>query len=244
MAFREELERSGNFLFRWRSYIPLGLIVLVLACILTSPDRAESQDLWLEMTGFAVSLFGLFIRVMVIGYKARGTSGRNTQQQEASVLNTRGMYSMVRHPLYLGNFIIWFGLALMFGEWWMATIVGLIFWVYYERIIFAEEEFLRREFGQEFLDWAEGIPTFIPDFRKWKSPEVSFSWKKALGNEYHGFFAIISAFMVIEVLGDLIREHRFEIDILWAVIFGVGLVTYSVIRYLKRRTHVLDTPDR
>ena len=36
----------------------------------------------------------------------------------------------------------------------MPLLYMLIFTLYYERIIFAEEMFLRREFGQAYLDWA------------------------------------------------------------------------------------------
>ncbi|MGB8874133.1 MAG: hypothetical protein WCC75_12145, partial [Desulfobaccales bacterium] len=45
------------------------------------------------------------------GLPPRGTSGRNTQGQVAETLNTTGIYSLVRNPLYLGNFLIWLGLS-------------------------------------------------------------------------------------------------------------------------------------
>ena len=64
-----------------------------------------------------------------------------------STLNTSGLYSVVRHPLYLGNYLMWLGVALFSRTWWAPVIVSLVFWLYYERIMFAEEEFLRRQFG-------------------------------------------------------------------------------------------------
>lgn len=58
----------------------------------------------------AVSLFGLLIRAVTIGFTPKGTSGRNTKEgQVAEVLNTKGIYSVVRHPLYLGNYFMWLG---------------------------------------------------------------------------------------------------------------------------------------
>ncbi|GAI74444.1 unnamed protein product [marine sediment metagenome] len=39
---------------------------------------------------------------------------------------------------------------------------------YYERIIFAEEEFLRKTFGDSYLKWAEQTPTFLPKCKNWK----------------------------------------------------------------------------
>lgn len=49
------------------------------------------------------------------------------------------MYSIVRNPLYFGNLLIAIGLALLPGVWWLLLIVGLAFFIYYERIIAAEE---------------------------------------------------------------------------------------------------------
>ena len=60
-----------------------------------------------------------------MGFAPRGTSGRNTLGQVAEVLNTSGMYSVVRNPLYLGNFVIWLGLALFIKVWWCILIVVL-----------------------------------------------------------------------------------------------------------------------
>jgi hypothetical protein len=77
------------------------------------------------------------------------------------------MYSVVRHPLYLGNYFQWLGVAMLPRNPWVAVTVSLVFWIYYERIMFAEEEYLRRSFGSEFEEWAARTPAFIPDFAQW-----------------------------------------------------------------------------
>jgi protein-S-isoprenylcysteine O-methyltransferase Ste14 len=89
----------------------------------------------------------------VAGYVPRGTSGRNTRWQVAETLNTTGMYSIVRNPLYLGNFIIVLGILLFVQVWWIVVIGIVGFWFFYERIVFTEEGFLRRKFGTVFLEW-------------------------------------------------------------------------------------------
>lgn len=61
--------------------------------------------------------------------------------------NTTGMYSIVRHPLYLGNFFVGFGIVLICSSVWLAVVFCLLFVVYYERLMFAEEEFLRTSSG-------------------------------------------------------------------------------------------------
>ena len=247
MALREEFESSGNWLFRWRSYLPIAMIVVILLGIQSMEERPpEKIHLLIDMIALCISFIGLGIRVVVVGYKAKKTSGGNVDCQVADVLNTTGMYSLVRHPLYLGNFIIWAGISMVFQTWWMTLLVVLIFWLYYERIAFAEEEFLRKKFKDQYIQWSNGTPAFIPSPKKlhWKSPELSFSWKKVLGKEYAGFFAIILCFTLLKVLISLIKSRSFTLDPIWIYIFSGGLCIYLTLRFLKRCTHVLSTPDR
>lgn len=242
MALREELRKQGNWLFRWRSYLPLIMIVIVLVAMsyFEYPGHSEEyDDIW-EIICMLVSFSGVGLRFFTIGYTPKGTSGTNTRNQIAEILNTAGMYSIVRHPLYLGNFIIWFGLSAFFHLWWFSLIVILIFWLYYERIIFSEEEFLLEKFGNYYSEWAEKTPAFIPDIRKWRSSGMAFSFRKAVKNEYKSLFAVIVSFTVLEIIGDIFVEQRFEIDRMWLLILVIGLIIYTIVRFLKKRTKLLE----
>ncbi len=148
MSLREEIEKQGNWLFRYRSYIsliflPLFLLALKDTEVIEKIFGDSIEDAW-EVFCVVIST-GLFIRCLTIGYVPKGTSGRNTNKQRADRLNTTGMYSVVRHPLYLGNFLIMLGMMMFIQVWWIVIISVLAFWLYYERIIFAEEEFLRKK---------------------------------------------------------------------------------------------------
>ncbi len=173
-----------------------------------------------------MSFLGLGVRILTIGHTPRKTSGRNTSKQVADKLNTTGIYSLVRHPLYLGNFIIWLGISLFAHLWWLTLICTLVFWVYYERIMFAEEEFLKKKFGKEYEDWAGNTPAFIPKMKGWKKPDLPFSMKKVLKGEYNGFFGIIAVFTILEVVGDYFAEGKLELDLMWSLIFGTGFVVF------------------
>jgi hypothetical protein len=162
----------------------------------------------------------------------------------ADVLNTSGMYSVIRHPLYLGNFFMALGPAIFLRIWWVVLFYVLCFWIYYERIVFAEEEFLRSKFGEAYLEWASRIPALVPRLRDWQPPELAFSWRTALKKEYHSLFALIGVLTGMEVIADSLLEKSVHLDLVWVLIFSDGLLFYIVVRVLKKKTRLLDVQGR
>jgi len=246
MALKEELLKAGNWLFRWRSYLPLFLAALFLLAFVnfTYPySNPILEKLW-ELFCFVISLCGIAIRFITIGQVPIGTSGRNTRKQIASSLNREGMYSIVRNPLYLGNSLVLLGISLFIRLWWFTIIIMLVFWLYYERIIFAEEEFLDESFGDSFKEWAGKTPAFIPKFNNWVKPTLPFSYKTAIKREYSTLFMIISVFFSLKVFADLIVNGRIIFDLTWTIIFGAGLALYLILRTIKKRTTWLHVEGR
>ena len=161
MSLAREFQQQGNWLFRWRSYLPiclLGLVGLAMWQVEALSAGYGMHEGWKRIC-IVISFVGLAIRALVIGYVPEQTSGRNTRHQFAATLNTTGMYSIVRHPLYLGNYLIGLGISLVLW-WWMPVIYTLTFWMYYERIMFAEEAYLRQN-GRTFENWARGTPAIL-----------------------------------------------------------------------------------
>jgi len=98
MALQEEFESQGNWLFRYRSFLPLIILVIGWMLYLRRELHPEEFTLYspeLEnyflAAGLAVGLVGLFIRVYTVGHTPRNTSGRNTKEgQVADSLNQTG----------------------------------------------------------------------------------------------------------------------------------------------------------
>lgn len=248
MALIEELEDQGNFLFKLRSYLPLVFLLGGLAVFyhkIVSGGYSEiGFNYWL--ISLAVGLLGLLVRIYTVGHTPKNTSGRNTSEgQLADELNQTGIYSIVRHPLYLGNFLMWLGVAMLSADFWFLVAFTLLYWVYYERIMFAEEAFLRRKFGNLYLDWAAVTPAFIPALNAPKTPKYPFSIKKVLKKEKNGVAALFLLFYVFELVAQfaVTGTLRFETTFwFWGAAISSGV--YLILKLIKKYTDLFEEEGR
>ena len=243
---RNHLESTGNWLFQRRSYLPIVCFTVIIISLLHFhfPYGEHRLDQYWEVLCLTISLSGLVIRILTVGYVPEGTSGRNTKRQKACVLNTTGMYSLLRHPLYLGNFLVWLGISMFARFWWLTLIMVLSFWLYYERIIFAEEKFLQQQFGQQFTDWAKKTRIFLPKFNSWKKPVRPFSLRMVLKREHTTVLLIILLFFTMEEAASLLTTGSFEFDMMWLIILAAGSSQYILFRILKKHTKLLRNPSQ
>ena len=239
MVLQDTFTKQGNWLFRYRGTLPL--IIILVGLIVYSIEIYVERHYFIFTKNYfdqylyfclAVSLIGVFIRIYTVGHTPKNTSGRNVKNQVADTLNTTGIYSVVRHPLYLGNFFSWLGPVLFTGNIWFAVSVCFLFWIYYERIMYAEESFLLNKFGKTYLNWADKVPAFIPNFKLFVKPNTGFNWKKVLKNEKNGILALFMIFSIYDLLGNfLIQNNSFNYVIIFGFVFFI--LMYVLIKILK-----------
>ena len=246
MALVQSLEKQGNFLFKYRGQFPVLLFILVVPFIRTIDYLTLSLDLinYYMYTAIFLSSLGFFIRFYTIGTTPKGTSGRNTKKQVADELNSSGMYSMLRHPLYLGNFLIWLGVSVSTINLYFIVIMSLLFWLYYERIMFAEERFLERKFGAKYLYWSNKVPAFIPSIFEFKKPNSSFSIITVFRREYSSLLACVIGFTYVDILKSYEMHGEWKVNLLTLLfLLGVSIVAL-ILRSLKHYTSLLNEEDR
>ena len=238
----QSLTDQGDWLFRYRGQAPIpvlfGLVFMGLA-VGPSPWGSFQTEPW-ELFGTLLALLGVAIRAFAIGHALPGTSGGNTDKQIAESLNTDGLYSVVRHPLYLGNLAMWVGVGLYAGSWPTALVAGLIFGLMYERIMMAEERFLLDEFGQRFANWAERTPAFFPALPQWEPPAAPFSVRRVLRREYSSVLSLVLAVTVVEVAQNVRWGYGAVPDPGWAALPMLVLFACLTIRTLKKSSNLLD----
>ena len=75
---------------------------------------------------------------------------------------TTGIYASVRHPMYSSLFLIYFGLALVWGIVWM-LLPAAFFSIITVAIALKEEELLLQRFGSEYEEYLRKVPyRFVP----------------------------------------------------------------------------------
>lgn len=245
MALVHELESSGNWLFRRRSWLPLFLVVSGLIMMYLGNRQAIIFDLRDEMIFLGISVLGELVRIFTVGFAPRNTSGRNTAAgQIADELNTTGFYSIIRHPLYLGNFLMWLGPVIFIRSAWFAVVFLLVYWLYYERIMFAEEQFLRRKFGDAYDSWPAKVSAFLPFQFKWIPPKLGFSFRNVLKREYNSFVNIFLIFSILDLFRNYYLTGRIFMTRIWLLLLIGAAVIWLIIRSIHKYTRWLEVEGR
>ena len=191
------MEKLGNQFFKYRGQIPAFIFLLAFGLMHLYPEKEIWHNANNTYLALALVILGHLIRALAVGKRAAHTSGRNRDEQVAEALNSTGIYSMVRHPLYLGNITTYMGWVVFTGISWLIPLMLFIFLFYYRFIIYAEEQFLTRKFGQEYAQWKKQTPLLLPAFWKHRANPHPFSWKVVIENEYTGMAASLTTAWIL-----------------------------------------------
>jgi protein-S-isoprenylcysteine O-methyltransferase Ste14 len=236
MRIVDQVLATGALFFRWRSYLPLALAPLFLLSFRgsTYPYGSETLAFVWQLVCLAIALVGVAIRIVAGGTSPPGTSGRGTRRQQAVVLNTTGLYSVVRHPLYIGNYFIALGLSLVSRTWWLPLIVTFATLLYYERIAAEEERYLEERFGSDFLAWAARVPAMVPRLGQFEPSHRKFDWRRALRREFYAITEIAIAFPILDAVQGYVVTGRVQADPVWTAVFIAGALYFTVMWSAKR----------
>lgn len=163
-------ERALVLLSRWRVNVATVLVIAVV--LLAHPTHASGLAYLVSMS---LVLLGLALRVW-----ARGHIERNLY------LTQVGPYAFVRHPLYVGSFLVGVGTAAMTASALIIALFVAVFLMMYVPKALREEAFLRRKYGEEYDRYAAVVSAIVPVLRGRRKPSAfateaqRFSWKRVL----------------------------------------------------------------
>jgi len=115
-------------------------------------------DSYVQIVGIVVTGAGYFLFIWSV--VARGKYAVSWAMAENHRLVTWGPYRYVRHPSYLGYFLMFFGLFLIWLN--LVAMVPLAAIPGYAQVAAKEEELLMRRFGEEYIRYREITGRFFP----------------------------------------------------------------------------------
>lgn len=138
-------------------FLQFGLIIILAMY----PD-STNVDSRLNIFGTVVIAIGLVL--LFSGFRGLGKSlNANPVPNQDGVLVTTGIYSVVRHPIYLGLLIITLGLVVSSGVWgqalpWLALAILLTYKMRWEEVLLTAKY-------KGYADYAKRVPAIIPGLK-------------------------------------------------------------------------------
>jgi protein-S-isoprenylcysteine O-methyltransferase Ste14 len=138
-------------------FLQFGLIIILAVY----PD-STNVDSRLNIFGIALITVGLIS--LFAGFRGLGKSlNANPVPNQDGVLVTTGIYSVVRHPIYLGLLIITLGLVVSSGVWgqalaWLALAILLTYKMRWE------EQLLTAKY-KGYAEYMTKVPAIIPGLK-------------------------------------------------------------------------------
>lgn len=147
-------------------YIPPPLfyaLLFVIAIFLQKKIELSHSFFDSQFTKIAGILFLIFAFSVMVTSIAKFIRSKNTiiLIKPASSLQTTGIYSITRNPMYLGLVFLYLGLTFLIGNWWHIILFPALIFIIQGYVIRKEEEYLKRAFGQEYLTYKSKVRRWI-----------------------------------------------------------------------------------
>jgi protein-S-isoprenylcysteine O-methyltransferase Ste14 len=123
-------------------------------------ERFAPDERWIAWLGFILTIAGLAFSIWARVMLGRNWSGVVQVKQDHELI-VRGPYSLVRHPIYTGLLLAFFGTALAVGAWralLALAIVALSFW----RKLRLEERWMTEQFGDQYRQYMGRVKALVP----------------------------------------------------------------------------------
>jgi len=104
----------------------------------------------------AINILGIVFFIIALFFSVRSLrqffKSKNTLIliKPASSLQTDGVYSLSRNPMYVGLTILYLAVTCFLGNWWNIILLPLLLLIVQEYIIKREEKYLDRQFGRQY----------------------------------------------------------------------------------------------
>lgn len=158
---RGRVTSSGDKGSLWLLY---GLITLGYALSFsigaTKTGRVYPWNTFFAM-GMALIAIGLTVRIHSILTLKQFFTYSVAKVENQRIIET-GLYKFIRHPGYLGQLMIFFGISTSISNWLSILVMMILVTVGYLYRIQVEERFMIKELGEDYLNYQARTKRIIP----------------------------------------------------------------------------------
>ena len=151
---QQQLQPNLKDFVLW-SFLGILFIVQIVLCFLSYNGTGIYFLLYLGWITFALSMIiGMLARM---AFQAKGKAQEGDSWIKTSVVVDSGIYSVVRHPMYL-SFILLFISLILISQHWLSLIFGIITTIYFYLSMRKEEQSSINKFGDAYTEYMQRVP--------------------------------------------------------------------------------------
>lgn len=143
---------------------PLLYVLTFVAAVFIQKKIPLSDALFRTTISEVVGILFIIISLFFLGKSLRQfflTKNTVILIKPASSLQTTGIYSATRNPMYVGLAILYLGISCFIGNWWNFILFPLLLIIVQEFVIRKEEKYLQIEFGHEYKEYRAKVRRWI-----------------------------------------------------------------------------------
>lgn len=148
----------------------LGLLFLAMFFI---PIFYAATD-WLDFANYTLPLWAGWLGVVIITgalvvfWRSHADLGLNwspsLEIREKHELITRGIYGVIRHPMYASQWLWVIAQPLILQNWIAGWLDLIVFIFFYTLRVKAEEQMMLEQFGDQYRSYMQNVGAVIPKF--------------------------------------------------------------------------------
>lgn len=139
-----------------------GTATLLVPWLLLRWSGADVVSAPARIAGAIVAAAGAVVLGWCVIDFARVGRGTLAPIDPPTLLVRRGLYRVVRNPMYVGVLTVLVGEALAFGSWAIGLWAAALAIAFHMRVVRWEEPVLRATFGAPFEDYLREVPRWWP----------------------------------------------------------------------------------
>lgn len=160
---KRNIESSGTPPIK-QKFFKIGKLSLIISWILIIIQallynlRIIQISIYIEYISLSIVFFGLVF--VIASFYTLGDANKVGLPIEKTVLKTKGIYKISRNPMYVG-FLLFSVASCTYTINPIAFILAIIAIFIHHKIVYSEEEFLKKRFGSEYIDYLDKVRRYI-----------------------------------------------------------------------------------